>query len=182
MEPQFKFMPEQASHFAGEVDALYYFLLAVTAFFTIGIFVTILYFGLKYRRRPGVKPVPVATDMRIEIAWTAIPLALCMVMFGWAAKLYVKMETPPTQAMEMNVIGKQWMWKIQHPEGPREINTLHVPVGRAVKLTMTSQDVIHSFYIPAFRVKQDVLPGRYTNEWFVPTQVGEYHLFCAEYC
>jgi cytochrome c oxidase subunit 2 len=182
MDTQFQLIPDQASTIAPQIDALFYFLTAVTAFFTIGIFVAIVYLGLKYRRRPGVKPQRVETNTALEITWTAIPLILCLFMFGWAAKLYVQMETPPKDAMELSVVGKQWMWKIQHPEGPREINTLHVPVGKAIKLTMTSQDVIHSFYIPAFRVKQDVVPGRYVNEWFVPTKVGEYHLFCAEYC
>jgi cytochrome c oxidase subunit II len=182
MDTQFQFIPDQASTIAPQIDALFYFLTAVTAFFTIGIFVAIVYLGLKYRRRPGVKPVNIPTNATLEITWTAIPLVLCLFMFGWAAKLYVQMETPPKDAMEISVVGKQWMWKIQHPEGPREINTLHIPVGKAIKLTMTSQDVIHSFYIPAFRVKQDVVPGRYVNEWFIPTKVGEYHLFCAEYC
>jgi cytochrome c oxidase subunit II len=182
MDTQFQLVPEQASTLAPQIDALFYFLTAVTAFFTIGIFVVILYLGLKYRRRTGIKPQKVETNVQLEIAWTVIPLVICMFMFGWAAKLFVQMETPPADAMEINVIGKQWMWKVQHPEGPREINTLHVPVGRPIKLTMTSQDVIHSFYIPAFRVKQDVVPGKYLREWFTPTKVGEYHLFCAEYC
>ena len=182
MDTQFQFVPDQASTIAPQIDALFYFLTAVTAFFTIGIFIAILYLGLKYRRRPGVKPQKVETSTQLEIAWTVIPLVLCIFMFGWAAKLYVQMETPPKDAMEISVIGKQWMWKVQHPEGQREINALHVPVGKPIMLTMTSQDVIHSFYIPAFRVKQDVVPGRYTREWFIPSKVGEYHLFCAEYC
>src|SRR2546421_11131118 len=149
MDRQFQFIPDQASTIAPQIDALFYFLTAVTAFFTIGIFVAILYLGLKYRRRPGVKPQHVETNTTLEITWTAIPMAICLVMFGWAAKLFVQMETPPKDAMEISVIGKQWMWKVQHPEGPREINSLHVPVGRPIKLSMTSQDVIHSFYIPA---------------------------------
>jgi cytochrome c oxidase subunit II len=182
MDTQFQIVPDQASALAPEMDALFYFLTAVTAFFTVGIFVVIVYFGLKYRRRPGVKPIPVKTNTQLEIAWTVIPLVICLFMFGWAAKLYVQMETPPKDAMEINVIGKQWMWKVQHPEGMREINTLHVPVGRPVKLIMTSQDVIHSFYVPAFRTKQDVVPGKYFTSWFTATKVGEYHLFCAEYC
>jgi cytochrome c oxidase subunit 2 len=182
MNTQFRFWPDQASTVAPKVDMLYAFLLLVTVFFTVAIFAAIVYLALRYRRRPGVLPQNVETDMRIEIAWTVIPLILCMGMFGWAAKLYVEIETPPSQAMQINVVAKQWMWKIQHPEGAREINTLHVPTGRPIKLTMTSQDVIHSFYVPAFRTKQDVVPGRYTTEWFEPTTPGEYHLFCAEYC
>jgi cytochrome c oxidase subunit 2 len=109
-------------------------------------------------------------------------LTIALFIFGWSAKLYLDMHVPPANAMEIYVVGKQWMWKIQHPEGNREINELHVPVGRPIKLIMTSQDVIHSFYIPAFRVKQDVLPGRYTTQWFEASKPGEYHLFCAEYC
>ena len=182
MDKQFQIIPDQASTVAAQVDHLFYFLTAVTAFFTVGIFVVILYFALKYRRRPGIKPVVVETNTTLEITWTAIPLVICLFLFGWAAKLYVQLETPPKDAMEINIIGKQWMWKAQHPEGVREINSLHIPVNRKIKLTMTSQDVIHSFYIPAFRTKQDVVPGRYTQEWFEPTKVGEYHLFCAEYC
>jgi cytochrome c oxidase subunit 2 len=105
-----------------------------------------------------------------------------MVMFAWGAKVYVNLERPPADAMVINVVGKQWMWKLQHPEGVREINTLHIPVGRPIKLVMTSQDVIHSFFVPAFRTKQDVLPGRYTTSWFEAKQKGRFHIFCAEYC
>src|SRR3954454_2005758 len=182
MDKQFQWHPEQASTFAPAVDSLYFFLLAVTAFFTIGIFLMILYFGLKYRRRPGVRPVPVKTSNTLEYTWTVIPFLLTLVMFAWGAALYVHTQRPPEGAMEINVVGKQWMWKIQHPEGRREINELHVPLGRPIKLNLTSQDVIHDFSMPAFRVKQDIVPGRYVNEWFQPTQVGQYHLFCAEYC
>jgi cytochrome c oxidase subunit 2 len=105
-----------------------------------------------------------------------------MVMFLWGAALYVTNSTPPPGALEIYVVGKQWMWKIQHPEGQREINELHLPIGQPVKLIMASQDVIHSFYVPAFRVKQDVIPGRFSTMWFQPTRTGTYHLFCAEYC
>jgi cytochrome c oxidase subunit 2 len=118
----------------------------------------------------------------LELAWSLIPLGIAIGIFTWSSKVFVSMHVAPKDAMEVYVVGKQWMWKIQHPQGNREINTLHVPVGKPVKLIMTSQDVIHSFYIPAFRIKQDVLPGRYTTQWFEATTVGEYHLFCAEYC
>ena len=107
---------------------------------------------------------------------------LALGVFVWATVLYFHLITPPPNAMEMYVVGKQWMWKLQHPEGKKEINELHVPLGESVRLTMTSEDVLHSFYIPAFRVKKDVVPGRYTNLWFKATQVGSYHLFCAEFC
>ncbi len=179
---QFRLWPQQASHFAVQVDTLMAYLLAVSVFFTLLIFLLILYFGLKYRRRPGHLPQMVPTNYALEVIWTAIPLALVMVMFVWGAALYVHEVEAPRDAMEIQVIGKQWMWKVQHPQGRREIDQLTIPVNQTVKLHMTSQDVIHSFYIPAFRVKQDVLPGQYTTEWFRPTKVGEYHLFCAEYC
>ena len=118
----------------------------------------------------------------MEVLWIGVPLVLGMVMFVWGANLFFRIYEPPGDALEVAVVAKQWMWHLQHAEGRSEINELHVPLGRPVKLTMTSQDVIHSFYVPAFRVKQDVLPGRYTSLWFEPTQVGRYHLFCAEYC
>ena len=119
----------------------------------------------------------------MEVIWIGVPLVLGLVMFAWGAQaLFRRITKPPGDALEIAVVGKQWMWHLQHPEGRSEINELHVPVGRPVKLTMISQDVIHSFYVPAFRVKQDVLPGRYTTMWFEPTKVGRYHLFCAEYC
>jgi cytochrome c oxidase subunit II len=182
MDRGFQLWPDQASSFAGKVDALYLFLLAVSGFFTLLIFVLIVYFALKYRRRPGRAPVPVKVNYKLEVTWTIIPLLLTLAMFTWGAGLFVHMKRAPDDAMQIDVIGKQWMWKIQHPNGKREINELHVPLGRPVKLMMTSQDVIHSFYIPAFRVKQDVVPGRYATQWFRPTKTGEFHLFCAEYC
>ncbi len=184
MDERFRLHPEQASSFAGDVDSLYFFLTAVSAFFTLLIFVAIVYFAIKYRRRPGDEepPRPILGSLRLEILWSVIPFLFSMIFFFWGARTYFKIARPPANAMEMYVVGKQWMWKIQHPNGTREINTLHVPLGQPVKLIMSSQDVIHSFYIPAFRVKQDVLPGRYTVLWFEATKVGEFHLFCAEYC
>jgi len=114
--------------------------------------------------------------------WSVIPFGLTMVMFSWGASVYFKESRPPDNALQIYVVAKQWMWKLQHMEGRREINELHIPLGRPVKLTMTSEDVIHSFYVPAFRVKQDVVPGRYSTLWFEPTKTGRFHLFCAEYC
>jgi cytochrome c oxidase subunit 2 len=178
--------PEQASTIAPQVDHLLYYLLAVTVFFSVLIFVAILYFAIKYRRRSELEVPPQAMDhagnLTLELTWTIIPAALTMIMFVWGASLYMKMRIPPDNALEIYVVGKQWMWKMQHMEGQREINELHVPLGRPIKLVMTSEDVIHSFFIPAFRTKQDVLPGRYTTEWFEPSKAGRYHLFCAEYC
>ena len=175
--------PEQASTLAPRVDALLYYLLAVATFFTLLIFGSLVVFAIRYRRRPGNE---VAEQVRgsntLEIAWTVIPLLLCMVMYVWGAQLYFAHATPPPDALEVWSVGKQWMWKFQHLSGPREINELHIPVGQSVKVLMTSQDVIHSLFVPAFRVKQDVLPGRYTQLWFQATKPGTYHLFCAEYC
>jgi cytochrome c oxidase subunit 2 len=176
-------VPERASSVAGRVDALHYFITAVTLIFTFLIFACIFYFAIRYRRRSEAeRPKPIFGSLRLELAWTVIPLILVMTMFAWGAVLYFELMRPPANAVTLHVVGKQWMWKVQHPQGQREINELHVPVGKPVHLRMTSEDVIHSFYIPAFRVKMDVLPGRYTDLWFTPTQVGTYHLFCAEYC
>lgn len=175
--------PEAASTYAPKVDALYFFLVGVAGFFSLLIFFLVLFFAVRYRRRSeNERPVQIHGNTRLEIVWAGIPLILSMVMFFWGARLYVEGNRPPQNAMDIWVVGKQWMWHIQHPEGRKEINELHVPVGRPVRLRMTSQDVIHSFFIPAFRVKQDVIPGRYSNLWFEPTKPGRYHLFCAEYC
>lgn len=181
--PDFPLFPDQAATGAERVDAIYLTLVAVSAFFVLLIFTLLIYFTIKYRREAAVDRVIRRTDyLKLELTWIIIPLLISFAIFGWAAKVYFDLKTPPHDALEIYVVGKQWMWKIQHPNGVREIDELHVPVGRTIKLTMTSQDVIHSFFIPAFRVKQDVLPGRYTAEWFQATKVGEYHLFCAEYC
>jgi len=183
MWENFRFLPERASTLAGEVDALFLFLVAVTIFFSILIGALIVWFMLRYKRRAADQVgQPVHGSTRLEIAWTVIPLAISLFLFAWGAKVFFSLSRPPANAVEYYVVGKQWMWKFQHPEGKREINELHVPVGTAVKLTMTSEDVIHSFFVPAFRIKADVLPGRYTTTWFEATKIGSYHLFCAEYC
>ncbi len=179
----FPLFPEQASSTAGRVDALYFFELGVVLFFTFFICFLVIFLALRYRRGTRVdRTNPPEKNVVIEAIWIGIPLVIAMVMFFWSAIVFFELYSPPADAYEISVIGKQWMWKLQHPEGKKEINVLHVPAGRPVKLNMISQDVIHSFYVPAFRIKQDVLPGRYTSTWFQPTQVGRYHLFCAEYC
>lgn len=179
----FPLRPEQASTIARGIDHLYYFLTAVDLFFTALIFLTIFYLALRYRRRPGnEKPPKTRTLMPLELAWSIIPAILCGVMFTWSASLFVRNARPPRASTEIFVVGKQWMWKIQHAGGRSEIDELHVPLGEPIKLTMTSEDVIHDFFIPAFRVKKDVLPGRYTSIWFEATQVGKFHFFCAQYC
>lgn len=175
--------PTAASTFAGDVDALYFFLIAVSAFFTILIATLIAIFAVKYRRRhPNEVGAGITGSIPLELMWTFIPLAITMVMFFWGASVYYRMYRVPRGAMEVYVTGKQWMWKAQHPDGRREINELHIPVGRPVKLIMGSEDVIHSFFVPAFRTKMDVVPGRLTNVWFEANKPGRYHLFCAEYC
>jgi cytochrome c oxidase subunit 2 len=177
------FAPEQASTFAPHVDALYAYLVLITLFFSVTITVLIVFFAVKYRRRHhGEVPRPRHGSMVLEVAWTVMPLGIAMTIFVWGASTYFKAYRAPQQAMEVYVVGKQWMWKFQHATGQREINELHVPIGARVKLTMTTEDVIHSFYVPAFRIKQDVLPGRYTQTWFEATKTGSFYLFCAEYC
>ncbi|HTX53181.1 MAG TPA: cytochrome c oxidase subunit II [Candidatus Baltobacteraceae bacterium] len=191
-----RIFPEQASTVAGQVDALFLFLVVVSVFFAGLIFVLVGLFVIKYRRRQTDAPVPsigaeVASAeshdhslgaLALEVFWTVIPLGITMVIFVWGANLYFTMSRPPANAAEIYVVGKQWMWKLQHPGGQREINELHVPVNVPVKLVMTSEDVIHSFFVPAFRVKRDVVPGKYTVAWFEATTPGEYYLFCAQYC
>ncbi|HMK31538.1 MAG TPA: cytochrome c oxidase subunit II [Terriglobales bacterium] len=174
--------PERASSLAGRVDAFFIFMLLVTGFAAIGVFILIFIFAVYYRQKPGGKATQIEGSHSLEATWSLIPLGAFMLMFFWGATIYVAESKPPAGAMEIYTVGKQWMWKFEHPEGVREINQLHVPVNRDIRLTMVSQDVIHSFYVPAFRVKQDVLPGRYTTVWFRPIKPGTYHLFCAEYC
>ncbi|MBX6311348.1 MAG: cytochrome c oxidase subunit II [Isosphaeraceae bacterium] len=179
----FPLFPEQASSNAAKVDAVFFFELGVLVFFTTIILFNAIFFGIRYRRGSRVNRAnPPTTDLRIEAAWIIVPLLISLAMFGWATVIFFDQFVPPGDAYKVYVVGKQWMWKVQHPEGKREINELHIPLGRPVRLEMTSQDVIHSFYVPAFRIKQDVLPGRTTTAWFLPTRVGRYHLFCAEYC
>lgn len=176
--------PEQASSIAGQIDALYMVLIALALAFGATIPLVILYFMIKYHHtNEADRKNLLISSLKIELAWSIGPLLLALGIFFWSAHLYASVYgREPPEAIEIYVVGKQWMWKAQHPQGRRENNTLHVPVGVPVRLIMTSQDVIHSFYVPAFRIKRDVLPGRYTTTWFEATRVGEYHLFCAEYC
>lgn len=182
----FPLFPKQASSVAPDVDTLFFVLIGLSLVFAVGIVAAILFFAVKYRSGSAAdRSNPSSGNALLETTWMVIPAIMGVGMFAWAAVWYFKIESPPNETqdpIEMYVTGKQWMWKVQHPGGIREINTLHVPTGRTVVMTMTSQDVIHSFYVPAFRVKKDVLPGRYTKLWFKPTKTGTYHLFCAEYC
>jgi cytochrome c oxidase subunit 2 len=177
------FIPEQASTFAPRVDFYFYFLTVMVTVLTVGIFIALIAIAVKYRRKEGEERLshPLHNVM-LEITWTVIPTIVVIGLFAWATWLYADYMNEPEGGLEIDVVGKQWMWKIQHPNGVREVNTLHVPVGRPVVLTLASQDVLHDFYIPAFRVKQDAIPGRFTKMWFEATKTGTFHLFCAEYC
>jgi cytochrome c oxidase subunit 2 len=176
--------PEGASTTAVEVDQLFFFLLAICG--TVGALVAFLlvYFCIRYRRRPGEKGPPPETHQSraLEWFWTLSPLVVFMGMFVWGGEVYFRAYRAPDNAPVVYVVGKQWMWKFQHPEGQREINTLHVPVGRPTKLVMTSEDVIHSLFIPDFRIHMDLLPERYTSVWFQPIRTGRFRLFCSQYC
>src|SRR6266516_3843144 len=183
MQLSVPFSPYQASSYAGRVDSLYVFLCVLTIMLGGLIAVVITYFAVKYRRRSENEiPLAVEGSMRLEIVWTVIPFIISMGIFFWGASLYYAMYRAPNEALDIYVVAKQWMWKFQHLDGQREINELHIPLGRPVKLIMTSEDVIHDLFVPAFRMKADVIPGRYTTIWFQPTVPGRYHLFCAEYC
>jgi cytochrome c oxidase subunit 2 len=174
--------PVAASEQAGPIDSLYWFLTVVSGIMTVLIFVAIVIFAWKYQRRPGVKATQIEGSTKLELTWSILPFLIMLIFFWWGARIFFAAQNPPKNAMEVFVTGKQWMWKVQYPDGSREINALHVPVGQPVKLTMASEDVIHSFSIPAFRVRHDVVPGHYDTLWFTATKAGRYHLFCTEYC
>jgi cytochrome c oxidase subunit 2 len=182
MFDNFPLWPQRASSMAGNVDALFIFLLILCGMMTLLIFVALVYFAARYRHRKGVAAEQIEGSTPLELTWTLIPFGVFMVIFAWGAVVYFQQRTPPRDSTEVYVVAKQWMWKLEHAEGQREINSLHVPVGRNVKLILTSQDVVHSFFVPDFRIKQDVVPGRYTVAWFRPTKPGVYHLFCTQYC
>jgi cytochrome c oxidase subunit II len=183
MQSWVPFVPDSASTMSWKVDAVYFYLSGVTLFFTLLISAILIFFVIRYRRRtPYEIPRPIAGSHKLETLWTVIPFIIAMTIFGWSAKVYFEQYSPPENAIEVYVVGKQWMWKIQHSTGQREINQLHVPVGKKIKLIMTTEDVIHDFFVPAFRMKADVIPGKYTTQWFEATKPGTYHLFCAEYC
>jgi cytochrome c oxidase subunit 2 len=183
MGTELPLFPVPASTMAGRVDALYLFLILVSAFFGVLIATLVVSFAIRFRRRSrDERPRPIHGSTILEVTWTLIPLGIVMVVFLWGADLFFAMARVPPASMDIYVVGKRWMWKTQHMTGQREINELHVPVGVPVKLTLTSEDVIHSFFVPAFRMKKDVVPGRYVTTWFQATRTGTYHLFCAEYC
>ena len=183
MWTKFPLFPEAATSYAGRLDQLYLFLVVVSAFFAVLIFTLIFVFAIRYRRKtPNEMPRPILGSLKLEVFWSVVPALIATAIFGWGAGLYFHNADVPPGVLEIYVVGKQWMWKLQHPEGKREIDELHVPAGRPVKLTMATEDVIHSFYVPAFRIKKDVVPGRYSSLWFQADKPGRYHLFCSEYC
>ncbi|HUR22186.1 MAG TPA: cytochrome c oxidase subunit II [Vicinamibacterales bacterium] len=183
MQNGFRLFPQSASSFSGDVDLLYFFILAVCSFFAILVSAAVVYFAIRFRRRdPDEVGHDIHGSIALELIWTFIPFVIAMVMFFWGADLFFRLSRPPADSMDVFVVGKQWMWKVQHPEGVREINELHVPINRNVRITLGSEDVLHDYYIPAFRVKMDAVPGKLTTMWFMATKAGTYHIFCAEYC
>jgi cytochrome c oxidase subunit 2 len=178
----FPLYPPQASKIAPQMDALYFFMVLVSLVGLTIVILLVLSFSLLYHKRRNPQATQIEGSTLLEATWTIIPLGLFLIMFVWGALIYFRVYTPPANAMNIYVVGKQWMWKAEHPGGQHEINSLHIPTGRAIQLTIISQDVFHSFSIPAFRVKREAIPGRYTTVWFEPTQTGTFHLFCTQYC
>jgi len=178
----FPLFPVAASEQAPGIDALYWFITIISIVMTIVIFAALAYFAWVYHSKRHPHATQIEGSTKLELTWSILPFLVMLVMFAWGAQIFYRAQNPPKDAMEIFVTGKQWMWKIQYPDGTREIDELHVPVGQPVKLTMASEDVIHSFSIPAFRVRHDVMPGHYNSLWFTATKPGRYHLFCTEYC
>lgn len=179
----FSLFPAQASTLAPEIDNLYLGVIAITAFFAVVVVIFVVYFAIKYRDDTGDKVgAPITGSVPLELGWSLIPFFISIGIFVWASVVFFHIVRAPDQTLDIYSTGKRWMWRFQHIDGQREINELHVPVGRPVRVVFTSEDVLHDLFIPAFRVKADAVPGRYSAIWFEPTQVGEYHIFCAEYC
>jgi cytochrome c oxidase subunit 2 len=178
----FALFPPEASKIAPQMDALYFFMVLISLIGLTIVILLITSFSILYSKKRHPVAVQIEGSTLLEATWTIIPLGLFLIMFVWGSLLYFRIYTPPANAMNIYVVGKQWMWKAEHPGGQHEINSLHVPTGRPIQLTIISQDVFHSFSIPAFRVKREAIPGRYTSVWFEPTVPGTYHLFCTQYC
>lgn len=178
------FMPEVASTQAAQTDTIYFALLALSGVIILVVAALIVVFSIRYRRGSKAErgAMPAVMSRQFEIGWTSATLFLALFIFWWVSSTQLSALVAPKDALEIHVVAKQWMWKTQHANGAREINELHVPIDTPVRLVMTSEDAIHSFFVPAFRMKKDVLPGRYTETWFQPTKLGSFHLFCAEYC
>ena len=178
----FPLFPPEASKLAPEYDSLFFFMVLVSAAGLTIVILLVASFSILYHQRRNPQATQIEGSTLLEATWTIIPLGLFLIMFVWGALIYFRVFTPPANAMNIYVVGKQWMWKAEHPGGQHEINSLHVPTGKPVQLTLISQDVFHSFSIPAFRVKREAIPGRYTTVWFEATTPGTYHLFCTQYC
>jgi cytochrome c oxidase subunit 2 len=177
------FLPEQASAYAREVDALHFFVITATIIGAAGVFLAAIYFFVRYRRRSDTDVTPEVKPRVIhEVLFIGGPLVLFLVFLAIGYPQYMKLATPPANAMDVYVQGKKWMWKFAYPDGPSAIDALRVPAGRPVRLLITSRDVIHSLYVPALRIKMDAVPGRYTQTWFEADRPGRYEIFCAEYC
>jgi cytochrome c oxidase subunit 2 len=175
-------LPEAASSIASEVDGLFLFVTTVSLILLVGVTAAILYFVYRYRRQhPGERPAPVEESRALEVSWIVIPTILVLLVFNWGFKSYVKMHVTPSGAYEIQVRAQQWNFLFEYPNGVTS-DTLYVPRGEEVKMRMSSTDVLHGFFIPAFRVKYDILPNRYTSVWFEATKKGDYDLFCTEYC
>jgi cytochrome c oxidase subunit 2 len=181
-ELEMPLLPPSASDYARKYDQLFWFITAVIAVAGLGVYAALAWFSWKYRKQEGVKPIRLLGSHKLELIWSVIPLLFFLSMYAWGVQIFNETTQIPEDAPEVFVVGKQWMWKIQHPNGVREINELHLPKDRAVKITGTSEDVIHDFGIPAFRNKFDVVPGRYISTWYKPTVEGEFHIFCDQYC
>jgi cytochrome c oxidase subunit II len=176
-------LPEQVSTLAHEVDALFYFILWTSVIIFAGVVISMLYFAYKYRRQtPHDRTELVVPSKLIEISWVVVPTILVLIIFNWGFQGFIRLNVAPADSYQINVLGKKWLWEFEYPNGARTVGELHVPVDQPVRLQMSSEDVIHSFFVPAFRVKMDVLPNRYTSVWFEATQEGEYQVFCTEYC
>ncbi|HET7662732.1 MAG TPA: cytochrome c oxidase subunit II [Rhodanobacteraceae bacterium] len=177
------FLLPDASSMSPRIDLLFWTMVGMCTLVAVGVMTAMVYFCVRYGLGSHAdRSNRHKKNLTVELSWTLIPLVIFLGMFTWSLFLFAQLHTPPANSQTIYVVAKQWMWKIQHPGGQREINMLHVPLGQPIRLTMTSQDVIHSFYVPAFRVKQDVLPGRYTRLWFTPTELGRFPLECSEYC
>jgi cytochrome c oxidase subunit 2 len=177
------FLPDQASTFARNIDQLHYFVILTTFVMSTAVGLTAVFFFIRYRRRSETQTTPhIEPAAWMEALFVVVPLSFFLLWFFMGFHEFVRQQTPPSDAMDVYVMGKKWMWKFAYPDGPNALNVLRVPQGRNVRLLMTSRDVIHSFYVPEFRIKKDVLPGRYTDQWFNAVEPGRYQILCAEYC
>ena len=178
----FAVFPPEASTIAPYADALYFALIGMTITGLLLVLTMVTVFSIRYRKDRHPEAIQMEGSTLLEATWTLIPLGIFLVFFVWGALLYFRIYNPPPNSMNVYVVGKQWMWKVEHPGGQHEINALHIPAGVPVQVTLISQDVFHSFSIPAFRVKREAIPGRYTTVFFQATKPGKYHLFCTQYC